>query len=119
MRGLLAPAAKLLPTWRLEPATVTVILFIFIMSIYIAIDMPRFGGLIADMAAQPGYRGDAERLTNQFSRIWRAYLRGQVILALVIGTMVGVADTVGVEERNCSGESWQPVYWNSCRLWAR
>lgn len=95
VRGLLGPSSEIIANLATGTvATVTVILFIFIMSIYIAIDMPRFGGLIADMAAQPGYRGDAERLTNQFSRIWRAYLRGQVILALVIGTMVGVSLTL-------------------------
>ena len=79
-------------------STLTVIVFVFIISIYIAVDMPRFGGLIADFAAQPGYRYDAERLTSQFSRIWRAYLRGQVILGLVIGGMVwGSMGALGVQ----------------------
>jgi predicted PurR-regulated permease PerM len=95
VRGLLGPSSELIANLASGTvSTITTIVFIFIISIYIAIDMPRFGGLIADMATQPGYRLDAERLTGQFSRIWRAYLRGQVILALVIGVMVWASMTL-------------------------
>ena len=54
------------------------------MSIYISQDVPRLGEMVVDWADLPGYRTDAERLWRSFGRIWRAYLRGQFILA---GTM--------------------------------
>ena len=72
--------------------------FIFVISIYIANDIPRLGGIIGDFAQQPGYRRDAERITREFGRIWNAYLRGQVILGLVIGIVVGISLAIlGVE----------------------
>lgn len=58
--------------------------FIFVISIYIAMEIPRFGGYVGDFAQTPGYRQDAERLTREFGRIWSSYLRGQVILGLII-----------------------------------
>ena len=61
-----------------------------VLSIYIARDMPRFTHLVSELAQQPGYRADAERIMADFARIWDAYLRGQVILGLVIGVVVGV-----------------------------
>ena len=58
--------------------------FIFVISIYLEIEIPRLGGHVANFAHLPGYRRDAERLLREFGRIWSAYLRGQVILGLVI-----------------------------------
>ena len=62
--------------------------FIFVISIYVAIEIPKLGGYVGDFAQTPGYRHDAERLTREFGRVWSAYLRGQVILGLVIGFLV-------------------------------
>ncbi|RMH00670.1 MAG: AI-2E family transporter [Chloroflexi bacterium] len=62
--------------------------FVFVLSIYFAVEIPRLGEYVAYFAQQPGYRKDAERLMREFGRIWRAYLRGQVILGLVIGVAV-------------------------------
>ncbi len=64
------------------------ILFIFIISIYLAIEIPLLGERVAGMAQLPGYRRDAERMLRQFGRIWNAYLRGQVILGLIIFLVV-------------------------------
>jgi predicted PurR-regulated permease PerM len=60
------------------------IFFIFIISIYLAIEIPLLGERVASMAQLPGYRRDAERLLREFGRIWNAYLRGQVILGVII-----------------------------------
>jgi putative heme transporter len=60
------------------------IFFIFIISIYLAIEIPRLGERVASMAQLPGYRRDVERLLREFGRIWSAYLRGQVILGVII-----------------------------------
>lgn len=66
-------------------------LFIWVVSIYLALEIPRVRDYVAAAAQQPGYRKDAERLMAEFSRVWSAYLRGQVILGLVIGVTVGVS----------------------------
>lgn len=64
---------------------------IFFISLYIAKDSPKIGQTISNAANQPGYRHDAERLMREFMRIWDAYLRGQVILGLVIGVVVSIS----------------------------
>jgi putative heme transporter len=71
-------------------STLTSGLLIFFVSLYIAKDSPQLGQAIGEVAQQPGYRRDAERLMRDFLRIWDAYLRGQIILGLVIGVVVSV-----------------------------
>ncbi|MCC6168128.1 MAG: AI-2E family transporter, partial [Caldilineaceae bacterium] len=66
-------------------------LMVLVFSIYMAIDSPRVGGIISDLAHQPGYRRDADRLMRDTLLIWNAYLRGQVILGVVIGMVVALA----------------------------
>lgn len=65
-------------------------LMVLVFSIYMAIDSPRVGGIISDLAHQPGYRRDADRLMRDTLLIWNAYLRGQIILGMVIGTVVAI-----------------------------
>ena len=79
---------------QLAGATLRIIgnfLFIWVISIYIALELPRLRDYIGAAAQQPGYRRDAERLMAEFARIWSAYLRGQIILGLTIGIIVGVS----------------------------
>ncbi|CUS05285.2 conserved membrane protein of unknown function [Candidatus Promineifilum breve] len=70
------------------------IVFIFIISLYLATDLPNLGSHIKSIAQQPGYRADAERLLPELSRVWRAYLRGQIILGLVIFLVVWIGLTI-------------------------
>ena len=65
-------------------------IFVVIVSIYLAMDGPRFGRGISELAQQPGYRRDAERLIKDSIKIWDAYLRGQVILGIVIFVLVSI-----------------------------
>lgn len=79
---------------QLASATLRVLgnfLFILVVSIYLALEIPRLGEYVGRVAQQPGYRRDAERLMREFGKIWSAYLRGQIILGLVIGVTVGVS----------------------------
>lgn len=69
-------------------ATLGNIFFIFVISVYLAIEIPLLGSHVANLAQLPGYRRDAERLLREFGRIWSAYLRGQVILGLIIFVVV-------------------------------
>jgi predicted PurR-regulated permease PerM len=57
---------------------------VFVLSIYFAIDLPRFAGLISQAIYQPGYRRDVEQLLHEFGSIWNGYLRGQSTLALIM-----------------------------------
>ena len=74
-------------------ATVNVlglIFLVFVVSIYIANDIPRIGRGISNFAHDADYRADADRLMVDVSRVWGAYLRGQVVLALVIFVVVSL-----------------------------
>lgn len=64
---------------------------VLVLSIYFAIDGPRMGEVIGELAHQPGYRQDADRLLQETVKIWDTYLRGQVILGVVIFLVVGVS----------------------------
>ena len=66
------------------------LVLILIFSIYLSFDLPRMGNLVGDLADTPGYRADAERLSRDFGRIWRAYLRGQVTLAISMFLIVWI-----------------------------
>ncbi len=82
---------------RLATSTVRTVfnlLFVFIFSLYLATDLPRLGGYVRSFAHQPGYSDDAERLLPALRGVWRAYLRGQIILSLVIFVMVWVGLTL-------------------------
>lgn len=100
--NLLRPVFSQSGSWlaQLAQATVStlgVIFLVIVVSIYLVKDSPKLWETISNLAQQPGYRQDAERLLVEFTRIWNAYLRGQVILALVIGIIVsGLLSLLGV-----------------------
>jgi predicted PurR-regulated permease PerM len=72
----------------------TQVLFTIVISIYLAFEIPNLGSYVERAAERPGYGRDAGLLTHDFGRIWRAYLRGQVILGLIIGTAVWISLTI-------------------------
>ena len=87
--GMIQPALTQSGTVVTQIATTTfrvfiMVFFIFMVSIYIAIEIPLMGGRISDAFSLPGYQYDAERLYHDFGRVWSSYLRGQVLLGLVI-----------------------------------
>ena len=91
--GLVEPAVSQGGQLVTNVATATIttlgnLFFVFVISIYLAIEIPLLGERVANMAQLPGYRRDAERLLREFGRIWSAYLRGQVILGLIIFLVV-------------------------------
>ncbi|MCB0155176.1 MAG: AI-2E family transporter [Anaerolineae bacterium] len=62
-------------------------ILLFVLSIYFAIDLPRFGQLISDSVHQPDYRRDVEHLLQDTKRIWNGYLRGQTTLAVLMAVI--------------------------------
>lgn len=71
-----------------------IIFFIFIISIYFAAEIPYLSNRVGSVATAPGYRQDVERIMRDFGRIWNAYLRGQVVLALTIFFVVWIGLTL-------------------------
>ncbi len=61
-----------------------------ILSLYIALDLPRTGRDLNHVMLQSGYYADYVRLKTELVKIGNAYLRGQAILGLVVGTLTGV-----------------------------
>ncbi len=70
---------------------VTTLFFVLIISAYLANEIPQLGGYVNRLAYPAGYQQDAERLMREFGGIWNSYLRGQVILGIVIFFMVSIA----------------------------
>jgi predicted PurR-regulated permease PerM len=65
------------------------IIFIGIVSFYITKDGPQMGQAMAQWVP-PNLRYDATRLWKQLSTLWRAFFRGQLLLALTVGVILGV-----------------------------
>ncbi len=64
-------------------------LFTLIYSIYLSLDLPQLGKAFAELVPAP-YRAEYAHLWSLVRRVWGAFFRGQLILALIIGTTVGV-----------------------------
>lgn len=97
--GMLEPVLSQSTTFVSRFATSTVrtvfnIVTVFIISVYLSSDLPNFNGYIRSFAQQPGYSEDAARLVPGLSRVWRSYLRGQIILGLVIFVVVWIGLTL-------------------------
>lgn len=69
-------------------------LLIYTMAIYMSLDVPRLEDTVGNMAEYSGYQQDVKRLFRDMGRIWKAYLRGQMILALIIFFVVWALMTI-------------------------
>jgi len=66
-------------------------LFTLIYSIYVSLDLPKFGNAFLDSIPAP-YRAEYARLGFLIRQVWGAYFRGQLFVCLTIGAIVGVGD---------------------------
>jgi predicted PurR-regulated permease PerM len=73
---------------------ITVIFFTAIISVYLAFEAGRLGSRVSGAVYEPAYRRDAERVIREFDRIWQAYLRGQIVLAVIIFLAVWISLSV-------------------------
>jgi predicted PurR-regulated permease PerM len=64
-------------------------LLTLIYSIYLSVDLPKIGRAVMDVIP-PAYRQEAAQLGSAIRQVWIAYLRGQLVLAIVIGVVVGL-----------------------------
>lgn len=70
-------------------STVIEVIFIGLVSFYLTKDGPAMGDRLVQWAP-PRLRYDLERLQGELGALWRAFLRGQLLLALTMGFTVGV-----------------------------
>ncbi|MCA9951432.1 MAG: AI-2E family transporter [Anaerolineales bacterium] len=87
--SLVEPTVSTSGQFITQLATTTVrlvgnLFFVVIISIYLVYEFPKLGGYVGGIANEPGYRYDADRFVKELGRIWSAYLRGQVILGVII-----------------------------------
>jgi predicted PurR-regulated permease PerM len=68
-------------------------LFILVITFYMLVDAPRIAQSI-QAAAFPGYEHDLRRILEELGHIWNAFLRGQLLLALVIFAITTLAMVV-------------------------
>ena len=63
--------------------------FVFTVSFYLILDMDALQKRLLSMVPED-YKKDAGRLLAKLGPIWNAFLRGQLILSLIMGTVVGL-----------------------------
>ena len=64
-------------------------IFTFIYSIYLSFDMPLFKRSMQDFVPE-AYRAEYTRLAGLVGEVWMAYFRGQLVLCLIVGVIVGL-----------------------------
>ena len=72
---------------RATASTVTTIFLVLILGYYMLVDFEKLEGMFLSWVPAP-YRDDVDRLIANTGAIWNAFLRGQSILAIVIGLLV-------------------------------
>ncbi len=65
--------------------------FTLIYAHYISLDLPKFNSALGELIPTP-YRAEYAQLGNLIDDVWAAFFRGQLILALIIGLIVGLGN---------------------------
>lgn len=68
------------------------VVFILVVAFYLVKDAHRIARQVVALAP-PGYQEDAIRLRKEIAWVWNAFLRGQLLLATVVGVTVGLVTT--------------------------
>lgn len=63
---------------------------IIILSLYIIIDIPKVRGTIGRLAPVQSIQDDMKALWQRFTRIWAAYLRGQITISILMFLIVSL-----------------------------
>ena len=66
---------------------------IFIISFYLVRDAARLRAFL-DSIAPPGYTEELRGLREEINHVWKAFLRGQLVLGLVVGTLVWITMSI-------------------------
>ena len=88
LQGLLGPLAGSAATVvRGAVSGVVWTLFVMVFSFYTVKDGPRFGRFVAQNVPEP-WRPELDRLWREVTRIWDAFVRGQLGVAFIMGVVV-------------------------------
>lgn len=90
LRGLLDQAPRFITGAVSSLFNVFVIL---VLSFYLVKDADVFVKRIRE-SIPPSYHDDFDRISTELDRVWSGFLRGQVLLALIIGTVTTIALTI-------------------------
>jgi len=66
------------------------LIFIAVLSFYLLMDAERIGPALVSLVPHP-YRDETSKLLVQIDNTWSAFLRGQIVLCLIIGVLTAVA----------------------------
>jgi predicted PurR-regulated permease PerM/phosphoglycolate phosphatase-like HAD superfamily hydrolase len=73
--------------------TVLTILYVLVLNFWLLVDLHKLRRAIYDQIP-PDYQGDVSRLAEELRQTWQAFLRGQILLALVVGVIAWVPLTI-------------------------
>ena len=91
LEGLISPMTSRTLDVLLDAVTSLVwLVFIIVASFYILKDQAAITRYLHQLIP-PHYRADAHLLSTEINAIWNAFFRGQLILCLVVGFVVGIA----------------------------
>lgn len=65
-------------------------IFIFVVGFYFLLDANRFSDWV-DSWIPPAYEEEFKQLRREIDSVWKAYFIGQVTLAIIVGTIIGVS----------------------------
>ena len=74
---------------RTMASAITFTLLVLVLGYYMLLDFEDFDDKILELVPKP-YRADIHRLIKETTRVWSAFIRGQAILAVVVGVAVGL-----------------------------
>jgi predicted PurR-regulated permease PerM len=69
------------------------ILFMLLVSIWISLDAEKLQGWLINITPSP-YKAEVNTLINRILKTWNAYIRGEITLMIVVGSMVAVGNLV-------------------------
>ncbi len=87
---LLAEAGSIISSLALAAASaVSTFLLVLVISFYLILDFEKIAPALIQLAP-PVYREDMRYLMSEADRIWRAFLRGQLLLGVIIGVTTAI-----------------------------
>jgi len=94
LQGVLEPVFGHTLGFAIELITSVVwLIFIFVVSFYLVKDMDALRQW-SENVVPPAYREDTIRLRGEINHIWASFFRGQLVLALVVGTIFSIIGLV-------------------------
>jgi predicted PurR-regulated permease PerM len=90
IRPILSQAGNVLTSVAIGTAsTISFIFLMLIITLYLLIDFSQLDSALLQMVPGP-YKSDVNRLIEETTLVWGGFLRGQLMLGLILGTIVAV-----------------------------